>query len=487
MNDNETTEYLENITHDELTVGRTASLTRTLTKEDILLFATVSGDVNPAHMDEAYANSTMFHGIIGHGMFLGGLISTVLGTIMPGPGTIYLGQELKFKAPIRVGDKITVILTVKSRREDKPIVTFDCQCVNQAGDVTLEGTATVLAPKEKIRQQRTAMPEVEIRTYDRYQSIMQTGRDLPPVNTAVVHAVKPHVLEAVADATRQNLIVPVLIGPTARIIEAAETAKVDISQWRLIDTKHSYASALKAAELAASGEAQAMMKGAIHTSELLAAITPTESLLHTGRYFSHTYVMDVPGYHKMLFVSDAVVNIEPDLETKADICQNAIDLWRLLYGKDKLPKVAILASVEQTMSKLPTTVSAAALSKMAERGQITNAIVDGPLALDNALSKQAAAENGIHSDVAGDTDILIAPNMEAANILARRLNFLGHSDAAGIILGARVPIIVPRPTDNLRTRLFSCSLAVFLADEQRKNESSERREQARVKGRFFEI
>lgn len=477
MTETETTEFLENVTYAELTVGRTASLTRTLTKEDILLFATVSGDVNPAHMDEAYANATMFHGIIGHGMFLGGLVSTVLGTIMPGPGTIYLGQELKFKSPIRVGDKITVTLTVKTRREDKPIVTFDCLCVNQAGATVLEGTSTVLAPSEKVRRQRAAMPEIEVVTHDRYHALMEKGRNLPAVTTAVVHAVQPHVLEAVADAAREKLIKPILIGPAQRVKETASQSGIDISQWRLIDTPHSQASAEKAAELASNGEANAIMKGAIHTSELLSVFTHTSANLHTNHLFSHVYVMDVPSYHKMLFITDAVVNINPDLEDKADICQNAINLWRILYGIENKPKVAILASVEQTMSKLPTTVHAAALCKMAERGQITGGIVDGPLAVDNALSKQAAEENGILSSVvAGDADILVAPNMEAANMLARRINFLGHSDAAGIILGARVPVIVPRPTDNLRTRLFSCSLACHLSAAINLAETAEREE-----------
>lgn len=459
--------YLENVVFDELTVGRSASLTRTLTSEDILLFARVSGDVNPAHLDEDYAKTNLFHGVIGHGMWLGGLISTVLGTIMPGPGTIYLGQDLKFKKPVRLNDKIMVTLSVKEKRNDKPIVIFECRCVNQSGETVLEGTSTVLAPTERVRRPRPEMPDVEIYPHDHYHGFIDGCRKLEAVTTAVVHPVEPHILTAVADAARERLMIPILIGPRARIVSAATEAGVDISCWKLIDAEHSHAAAAQAADLAAEGKADSIMKGSLHTAELLEVIAPTASRLHTGRKFSHAYVMDLPGYHKLLLVTDAVVNVEPDLPTKVDICQNAINLWRVMYGTDKKPNVAILSAVDITTPKLPTTLDAATLCKMAERGQITGAIVDGPLAIDNALSAQAAHDNGVESPVAGNTDILMFPNMESANIMARRLAFFGHSDAAGVLLGVRVPVLLPRPTDNLRTHLMSCALAMMLAKARR--------------------
>ncbi|MFA5040382.1 MAG: bifunctional enoyl-CoA hydratase/phosphate acetyltransferase [Bdellovibrionales bacterium] len=471
MDDSASGEFLENVTLNELTIGRMASLTRTLTKEDILLFARVSGDVNPAHLDEDYARSNIFHGVIGHGMWVGGLISTVLGTILPGPGTIYLAQDLKFKAPVRLDDRVTVDVTVKQRRDDKPIVVFDCKCTNQKGEVVVEGTATVLAPTEKVRRPRPDLPEVEVRTHDRYYAIMQAHKNLPPVATAVVYPVKPHLIETVNTALRESLMVPLMIGPKAEIEAAAAQAGIDIKDWALMDVGDKANAADAAAWLAAQGKVEAIMKGDLHSETVMRAILRTSARLHTARRFSHVYVLDLPGYHKPLFVSDAIVNGEPNLDTKVDICQNAIDLWHILFGDKIKPKVAILAPIERTMSKLPSTVDAAALCTMAARGQITGAIVDGPLALDNALSKQVAEENGITSEVCGDADILIAPNMDSANILARRLYFLGHSDAAGVILGARVPIIVPRPTDNLRTCLFSCALAVILADVRRKEVS----------------
>jgi phosphate acetyltransferase len=461
------TEYLENVTYDELTPGRKASFARTLTKKDIELFASVSGDVNPAHMDEAYAKHDLFHGIVGHGMWSGALISTVLGTLLPGPGTIYLEQDMKFKKPVRIGDKITTSVTVRSKRPEKSVVIFDCACVNQNGETVVEGTATVLAPTEKVRRPRPELPDVEIYTHDRYHAIMEACRGKSAVKTAVVHPVQANVLQAVADAMNENLIVPVLVGPRARILAAAKEANLDISRWELIDTAHSHAAAAKGAELAAAGKVEAIMKGSLHTDELLGAILPAAAGLRTEHRISHVYVMDVPSYSKPLIITDAVVNIAPDLATKADICQNAINFWRTLSHENRPPKLAILAAVETVNQKMQATVDAADLCKMAERGQITGGILDGPLAFDNAISKQAAQDKGIVSEVAGDADILVAPEIESGNILAKQLTFLGHVDAAGIVIGARVPVILTSRADSLRTRLLSCAMAVLLAAARR--------------------
>ncbi len=462
------TEFLENVTYDELTVGRTASLTRVLTRQDIELFAGMSGDVNPAHMDEDYARHDAFHGIIGHGMWSGALISTILGTLLPGPGTVYLEQDIKFRKPVRINDRVTASVTVRDIRKDKPVITLDCRCVNQSGDVVAEGTAVVLAPKEKIRRPRPELPEIEIQTHDRYHALMQTCRGLPPIRTAVVHPVQGNVIEAVFDAAKENLIIPILVGPRAKILAAAKEAKTAIAAWELIDTEHSHAAAAKAAELAHDDKIDAIMKGSLHTDELLGALVPTAAGLHTAHRFSHAYVMDVPGYKKPLIVSDAAINIAPDLAAKADIVQNAIDLWRVLFGLDKKPKVAILAAVETINPKMQATIDAGDLCKMAERGQIINGIIDGPLAFDNAISLQAAQDKGIISPVAGDADILIVPEIESGNILVKQLTFLGHADAAGIVLGARLPIILTSRADNLRTRLLSCALAVLMVEARRK-------------------
>ncbi len=460
-------QFLENITFDELSIGRQGALTRTLTQDDITLFAVMSGDVNPAHMDAEYAKSDMFHGIIGQGIWTASLISALLGTVIPGVGTIYLEQDIKFKKPVRIGDKITVTAVVRDKRADKLIVTLDCKAVNQRGDIVAEGLATVIAPKEKLRVARAILPTIVIPKHDRFHAIIKSCEGLEALRTAVVHPVKADVLVAVADAVKAKLILPVLVGPIAKIKAAAKEAQVALSSWEIINTEHSHAAAAKAVELAVAGKVDALMKGSLHTEELLAAIVPTASGLRTEYRISHAYVIDTPSYHKPLIVTDAAINIAPDAATKADICQNAITLWRTLYGEDKIPKVAILAATEDINPKMQATIDAATLCKMADRGQITGGILDGPLAFDNAINKQAAEEKGIHSSVAGDADILLVPEIETGNVLAKQLTFLGNADAAGIVLGARVPIILTSRADSLRTRLLSCALAVKVAQARK--------------------
>lgn len=454
---------MENVTFDELQIGQSAELTRTLTEKDIALFAAVSGDINPAHMNEDYAQSSPFHGIIGHGMWSGGLISTVLGTMLPGPGTIYLGQDLRFEKPVRPGDKITVQLTVREKRADKPIVTLDCLCQNEKGEEVVRGTATVLAPVKKIRIERAAVPSVFVLPKDHYEEAMAACRKLGKIKIAVVHPVQANVIEAVMEAVDEGLIDPVLIGPVKRIEKACAEFGVDSKHFTLIDTEHSHEAAQKAVAMAAKGEVDAIMKGSLHTDELLGAIVSPSSGLRTERRISHAYVMNIPTYSKPLVITDAAINIAPTLEEKADITSNAIDLWRVLCGADKRPKVAILSAVETVTSRMPSTIDAAALCKMADRGQIVEADIDGPLAFDNAISMEAVKSKGIVSNVAGQADILVVPNIESGNALAKQLIFLGHADAAGIVLGARVPIILTSRADSTRTRLFSCCVALALS------------------------
>lgn len=305
-------------------------------------------------------------------------------------------------------------------------------------------------------------PEIQVHSHMRYHAVMKRCAALPPLLTAVVHPVDGQMLEAIADAVKENLIIPVLTGPSVRIRAAADKAGIDSSQWRIIDTPHSHAAAEKAVELAAAGQVKAIMKGSLHTDELLGPIVARESGLRTGRRLSHSYIIDTAGYHKWLIVTDGVVNIAPDLCDKADICRNAVDAWKALCCEDRLPKIAVLAAVETINQKMQATIDAAALCKMAERGQIEGCLIDGPLAFDNAISRQAALEKHIVSRVAGDADILLAPDIEAGNILAKQLTFISHADAAGIVMGARVPVILTSRADNLRTRLLSSALAVLV-------------------------
>lgn len=310
-------------------------------------------------------------------------------------------------------------------------------------------------------------PEIQVHTHDRYHAVMQACAALPPVKTAIVHPVDELALKSVVNAVQENLITPVLVGPAAKIKDVASRTGIDISNWELVDAKYSHAAADKAAEMASKGEVEAIMKGSLHTDEILYPIVVPTSGLRTGRRLSHSYVMDTAGYHKWLIITDAVVNIAPDLGAKADICRNACDVWRVLTTEDRMPKIAVLAAVEVINPKMQATLDAAALCKMAERGQITDCIIDGPLAFDNAISKEAAAEKGIKSEVAGDPDILLTPDIEAGNMMAKQMSFINKADAAGIVMGARVPVILASRADSLRTRLLSCALAVLVAQARR--------------------
>jgi phosphate acetyltransferase len=287
------------------------------------------------------------------------------------------------------------------------------------------------------------------------------------MSTAVAHPCDAVSLESAVEAARLGLMTPILVGPSARILDAADRASLDISGFELVSSSHSHDSAGKAVELVRQGRAEALMKGSLHTDELMGAVVARDTGIRTARRISHCFVMDVPGHAQALIISDAAVNIAPSLEVKVDIVQNAIDLAQAL-GSPK-PRVAILSAMETVNPKVPSTVDAAALCKMADRGQITGGILDGPLALDNAISLAAAEIKHIVSPVAGQADILIVPDLEAGNMLAKSLSFLAGADAAGIVLGARVPVILTSRADSLLTRLASCAVAVLAAAARRAN------------------
>ena len=300
----------------------------------------------------------------------------------------------------------------------------------------------------------------------KYERLLERCAGLEPVPTAVAHPCEETALAGAVEAGMKRLITPILVGPAARIADVAARSGIDLKNWEVVDAPHSHAAASKAVELVRQGKAELLMKGSLHTDELLSAVVARETGLRTGRRISHVFIMDVPTYHKVLLVTDAAISIVPTLEDKVDICQNAIDL-AVSLGLET-PKVAILAAVETVTSKMPATLDAAALCKMAERGQITGAILDGPLAFDNAISKEAAAIKGIRSQVAGDPDILLVPDLEAGNILAKLLSFLARADSAGLVLGARVPIILTSRADSVRSRIASCAVAMLAAHARRK-------------------
>jgi phosphate acetyltransferase len=299
----------------------------------------------------------------------------------------------------------------------------------------------------------------------KYEQLLERCRGLAPIPTAVAYPCEETALSAAIDAGTQGLIEPILVGPAAMIAEIAKAKGIDLRGAQVVDAADSRAAAATAVQLVRQGRAELLMKGSLHTDELLGAVVARETGLRTGRRLSHVFLMDVPTYHKVLIVTDAAINIAPTLEDKVDICQNAIDLARAL-GVER-PKVAILAAVETVNSKMPATLDAAALCKMAERGQIRGGILDGPLAFDNAISREAAKIKGITSEVAGDPDILLAPDLEAGNMMAKQLTFLANADSAGLVLGARVPIILTSRADSLRSRVASCAVAVLAAHARR--------------------
>ncbi|MCH4267288.1 MAG: bifunctional enoyl-CoA hydratase/phosphate acetyltransferase [Brevundimonas sp.] len=293
------------------------------------------------------------------------------------------------------------------------------------------------------------------------QAFIDRCKDLAPVETAVVHPCDAATLEAVMEAARLGLILPVLVGPEGKIRAAAAAAGADISPFRLVNTPHSHAAAARAVALVRAGEVRMLMKGALHTDELMREVLARDTGLRTARKVSHVYLMDVPRYPRPLMITDAAINIAPDLDDKKDIVQNAVDLAHVL-GMDE-PRVAILSAVETVNSRLQSTVDAAALCKMSDRGQITGALLDGPLGFDNAVSPAAAADKGIASTVAGRADILVVPDLVSGNLLAKQLTFLAGADAAGVVVGARTPIVLTSRADSEPARIASCAVAVLMA------------------------
>lgn len=448
---------MTNRTFDQIAVGDKATLSRTLTKSDIALFAAVSGDVNPAHLDPAYAEGTVFHEVIAHGMWGGALVSTVLGTQLPGPGTIYVSQTLAFKGPVMVGDTVETEVEV-TRKEDRGRVVLACACRNQAGETVIVGEAVVLAPRVTVSIEAPERPEAFIHeTGDRLKSLVADARKGPVLRTAVVHPTSTGAIAGAVEAADAALLEPVLVGPRSHIERAADEAGLDIERFEIISTTGAVESAALAAKLAGEGAVGALMKGALHTDEYMSAILAKESGLRAGRRASHVYVMDTPAYEKLIFITDAAINITPDLAAKADIVRNAIDVARAIGVAE--PKVAILSAVETVHPKMPSTLDAAALCKMADRGQINGGLLDGPFAFDNAVSPAAAAAKGLSSPVAGHADVLVAPDLEAGNMIAKQLDYLAGAVAAGVVAGMKVPVILTSRAEGAAARTAASAIA----------------------------
>lgn len=468
MHESSEQRHLVNKTYDEIAIGDSASLIRTLMPEDVKLFAVLTGDFNPSLVDPSYSESGMFREVIAHGMWSGSLISTVLGTQFPGPGTILVDQALHFARPVTIGDSITVTITAKQKFDHNQHVVFDCVCTNQEGLQVVRGTAEVLAPTEKVsRLQDLHMPGVSIDDkHERYTRLLSRVKGLEPIPTAVAHPCDRESLKGPVIAFQEGIIEPILVGPEAKIRAVAEEFGIDLHGIRIVNARHSHDSAAIAVSLVRTGDAEALMKGSLHTDELMSEVVSRANGLRTSRRISHVFVMEVPTYHRPLLITDAAINIAPTLDEKVDIIQNAIDLAHIIGIPE--PKVAILSAVETVNPKIQSTLDAAALCKMADRGQIKGGILDGPLAFDNAVSIIAAKTKGIKSAVAGHAEILVVPDLESGNMLAKQLEYLANALTAGIVLGTRVPIVLTSRADTAETRIASCVIAALVAHDNRK-------------------
>lgn len=460
------TEMLENKTFDEIKIGDQAHLTRALSQNDIETWAVLTGNFNLIDLDPGPVDTSMFERGGGQTSWAATLFATLAGTQLPGLGSIAQHIDVRLHRPVALGVPVTATVTVRGKRAESRSILLECRATDPAGVEIVTGSAEVIAPSVKMRHALGDLPKVQLRHEDRYRVLLRACQELPALSCAVVHPCSSDALRGAIEAAEEQLITPILVGPERRIRTLAEQGELDIAPYRLAPTDHSHQSAEVAVSLVRAGEAQTLMKGSLHTDELLAEVVKKDAGLRTERRISHCFLLAVPTYPRPFIITDAAINIAPTLEDKRDIIQNAIELAHAVGIPE--PKVAILSAVETVTAKMPSTLEAAALCKMAERGQITGGILDGPLAFDNAIDEQAARTKGIKSPVAGKADILVVPDLEAGNMLAKQLTFMAGAEAAGIVLGARAPIVLTSRADSAHTRLASCALAVLFAEALRK-------------------
>ncbi len=452
---------MQNIPYDDLRVGMEAEITRICRPDDLYVFANASGNLNPMHLPKADGDGDGKPESVAPSMWVASLISGVLGGHLPGPGTLYHSQTLRFLGRAHAGDTLTAGVRLTAKGADRH-VSFDTWVKNADGARIVEGEAEVIAPDRLILFDASDVPGLTVQTHRHFDRLLELAEPLPAIPTAVVAPEKPDALAGAILAAQHTLIDPILIGHPERIAEAALAEGIDLTPYRIVEARDHALAAEIAVKMVLEKKAAAVMKGHLHTDILLAAVLKRDGGLRKGgRRLSHVFVMDVPGLEHLLMVTDAAINITPDLQTKADICQNAIDL-ALSLGIEQ-PKVGVLSAIETVNPAISSTLDAAILSKMADRGQITGGLVDGPLAMDNAIDLASAMTKGIVSKVAGRADILVAPNMEAGNMVAKELTFLAQARAGGLVMGAKCPIILTSRSDDEKSRLASCAIAALNA------------------------
>lgn len=451
-----------NIPYHELEVGQAATLTRVVTENDFYVFARASGNMNPMHLADYDGDGDGSPEAVAPSMWVGALISAALGNVLPGPGTLYKKQDLEFLGRARVGDRLEIRVEVKEKRPER-VVVLDTQVRRiRDGSLLVHGDAVVLAPERKLIFEDIETPTLRVDRHVHFERLFEWCDDMPAMNVAVAAPEDENSLGGALLAAQREFIVPILVGDEKKIRAVAEELDEDLSGIEIINEPDHDRAAAESVALVHVGRARAVMKGHLHTDQLLRHVIKRDGGLRAGRRLSHVFIMDTPGLNRLLFVSDAAINIQPDLEEKVDITQNAIDVARALRVEE--PKVAVLSAVETVNPKIPGTLDAAALAKMSERGQIKHGRVDGPLAMDNAIDVGAARTKGINSLVAGHADILIVPNLEAGNMLAKELTFVAMASAAGLVVGAKVPVIVNSRADSEMCRLASCAVALLYSD-----------------------
>jgi phosphotransacetylase/acyl dehydratase len=444
----------------ELEIGMEAEIRHVCSADDFYVFANASGNMNPMHLPREDGDANGTPEAVAPAMWLGALISAVLGNFLPGPGTLYKSQSLAFLERVHAGDEIVAKVRLTDKGEGNT-ATFETWVEDAQGKRVAVGEAVVIAPERRVKIDLRDVPGLTVNTHQHFDNLLLRAAPLEPMPTAVVAPEDAPSLGGALLACEHRLLTPILIGDAARIAAVAEETGADLSGLEILNVPNHSEAAARAVQLVHEGRAKALMKGSLHTDDLLHHVVKRDGGLRTHRRLSHVFVMDVPGLDHLLMVTDAAINIAPTLEEKVDIVQNAINLAHALDIPE--PKVGILSAVETVNPKIPSTIDAAVLSKMAERGQIHGGLVDGPLAMDNAIDLKAARTKGIASAVAGQAQILVVPNLESGNMLAKELTYLAHAQGAGIVLGAQCPIILTSRADDERSRLASCAVAVMAA------------------------
>lgn len=458
----------ENRTFDEIQIGDSAELERLCTVDDLFAYAHCSGNHNPMHLGDRDGDGDGRLEATAPAMWVASLVSALLGWRLPGPLTGIASLALEVQGEAKAGDTLRARVQVTAKEAERRVRLAVSVVQAENGAPVLSGETVVIAPPRKLSFTEDALPGLLVQRHLHFDRIIARAKELPPMRLAVAAPEKANSLAGALEAAEEGLAVPLLVGDPERIRAAAAELGRELGEAEIVEAHGPEEAAERAVALVREGRADALMKGSLHTDDLLRAVLDRDRGLRAGRRLTHVFVMDVPGFDRPLMITDAAINIQPDLAAKADIVRNAIDLAHALGIEE--PKVGVLSAVETVNPAIPSSMDAALLSKMADRGQITGGLVDGPLAMDNALDLNAARTKGIKSPVAGRAEILVVPDIDAGNMIAKELSYLAHAEGAGVVLGARAPIVLTSRADGPKARLASCAVAALCRTEARKRD-----------------